>query len=379
MRIRLLPNNIKKDRPHNISSKHGRPKKGGGGRENNKMATTIHPPIGIDDVVRVRGRHLVKRDGSRFFVRGIAFPTPPGDGDDGDDDDASSSSGDRRHRHRRHRRRRRYGYDPSAWLAVLRQLRIDLGLEFNAVRLYRLRPEYVDYSEFLAGAASMGVYVIVPLTSASGDGVLDRNVRAPGCYTRKLFEYGASALSGQYLRHPNVLAGVVGNEVMDDAGHFGAAPCVRAYSRDLKLFMDGLVRDGSSSTRTLPLMYASQDSNPMGGAALDKDRALRLTTDYLTCTRGGGAGGGGEDDDHDDDDNDGEGGKAAAVRRRRHGSPAVDIMGINVESWCSSTQDYARNRDGTPGPYFHLHEALENASVPLIFTEVGNENKTSAQ
>jgi hypothetical protein len=290
----------------------------------------IHP-IGVDDVVHVRGRHLHKRDGSRFFVRGIAFPTPP----------APSAAGDRS----------RHGYDPPAWLAVLRQLRVDLGLEFNAVRLYRLHPESVDYSEFFRGAASLGVYVIVPLTSAAGDGVLDRDAPAPECYPRGLFEYGVRAL-GQYLRHPNVLAGTVGNEVMDDERHFGAAPCVRAYSADLKLFMDRMVRDGALE-RSLPLIYASQDASPMGGAALDKDQALRLTTDYLTCVRG----------DGDGDDEDG--------RARRQMSP-VDIMGINVESWCSSTQDYVRNHDGTPGPYFHLHEALENASVPLIFTEVGN-------
>lgn len=335
--------------------------------------TTTIQPIGIDDVVHVRGRHLVKkRDGSRFFVRGIAFPTPPGDGDD--DDDAH----DRRHRH---------GYDPRAWLAVLRQLRIDLGLEFNAVRLYRLRPEHVDYSEFFLGAASLGVYVIVPLTSASGDGVLDRDAPAPGCYPRRLFEYGASALSDQYLRHPNVLAGVVGNEVMDGGMHFGAAPCVRAYSRDLKLFMDAMVAndDGAALVhrRTLPLIYASQDSSPMGGAALDKDQALRLTADYLTCVRdagGGGSGAGGVGGENDDDDEE-EDGKVIARMQQRHDrmSPAVDIVGINVESWCSSTQNYAYNRDGTPGPYYHLHEALENASVPLIFTEVGTQNNSRAE
>ena len=341
---------------------------------NTTTTTAIIQPIGIDDVVVVRGRHLVKKsDGSRFFVKGIAFPAPPGDDDD---------------RHRRH-----HGYDPIAWLAVLRQLRIDLDLDFNAVRLYRLHPDRVDYSEFFVGAASLGVYVIVPLTSASGCGVLDRDVPAPGCYPRRLFEYGASALRDQYLRHPNVLAGMVGNEVMDGGMHFRAAPCVRAYSRDLKLFMDGMVAanddDGAASVahrRTLPLMYASQDSSPMGGAALDKDRALRLTTDYLTCVRGnggvdgggdggvgGGAGGGGGESDDDDGEEDGKA-VVARMQLRRHdrmSSPAVDIVGINVESWCSSTQNYARNRDGTPGPFYHLHEALENASVPLIFTEVG--------
>eukprot|EP00984_Skeletonema_dohrnii_P001382 scaffold442_cov109-Skeletonema_dohrnii-CCMP3373.AAC.4 len=55
-----------------------------------------------------------------------------------------------------------------AWLDILKQLR-ELDLQFNTVRLYRMDPLEVDYSEFIEGAAELGVYIIVPLTAASSN------------------------------------------------------------------------------------------------------------------------------------------------------------------------------------------------------------------
>ena len=132
--------------------------------------------ISSEDTIIVRGRHLYKRDVSLFTIRGIAFPTPPDDGT---------------------------SYNASSWLDILKQLR-SLGLRFNTVRLYRMDPLNVDYSEFIEGAAELGIYIIVPLTSASGDGVLDRTRAAPNCYNKSLFSYGANALK-TYLKHPNIL------------------------------------------------------------------------------------------------------------------------------------------------------------------------------
>jgi len=134
--------------------------------------------ITAEDTVVVRGTHLFKRDGSIFTIRGVAFPTPP-------EDDVGVF------------------YNASAWLDILKQLR-ELDLQFNTVRLYRMDPLKVDYSEFIEGAAELGVYIIVPLTAASGGGVLDRTLPAPRCYKKSLFNYGANALY-QYLKHPNVL------------------------------------------------------------------------------------------------------------------------------------------------------------------------------
>ena len=278
----------------------------------------------------VRGKHLYKRDGSAFTVRGIAFPTPP----DG------------------------ISYSASSWLDILRQLR-DLDLQFNAVRMHRMDPTEVDYSEFIEGAAQLGVYIIVPLTAVSGDGVLDRTLPAPKCYNEGLFDFGASAVT-EYLKYPNVLGGVVGNEIMNDNTSWLAAPCVRSYARNLKLFMDTLLKNGQVQ-RTLPLIYAAQDSSMRGGAAMDSDTIVKLTADYLTCV---------------ETDNDVAGDEAMMDGKQhftdnRFGISPIDIVGVNIESWCSSTQNFYHNLDGTPGAYFSLWKALQATSVPVIFSEMG--------
>lgn len=296
-------------------------------------------PIRASDTIHVRGKHLYKSDGTPFVVKGIAFPTPP------------ENLGAQQH----------YGYDAKSWLAILHQLR-DLGLEFNTIRLYRLYAA-VDYSEFFHGAAELGVYVIVPLTSAEGPGVLDRKLAAPKCYKSKLFVYGARAVR-EYLQYPNVLAGMVGNEVMNDEKAWLAAPCIRAYARDLKVFMDSMVDEGVAD-RTLPLIYAAQDSATIGGADTDKDAVMKLTVDYLSCADEG-KGEAVTDVTGEDSSQEFE-----SFSDNKFGQSPIDIYGVNVESWCSSTQDFYYNPDGTPGSYYSLWEALRNSSIPIIFSEMG--------
>ena len=71
----------------------------------------------------------------------------------------------------------RQGYNATAWIGLLEQLN-SYELKYNAVRMYSMDPA-ADYSEFFRAAARLGVYVMVPLTSRSGEGVLDRNSPAP--------------------------------------------------------------------------------------------------------------------------------------------------------------------------------------------------------
>ena len=141
-----------------------------------------------------------------------------------------------------------------------------------------------------------------------------------------------------------MLAGLIGNEVMNDANAWKAAPCVRAYAADLKSYMESML-DSGVVERTLPLMYAGQDSATIGGAGVSKDEVMSLTLDYLSCNPG------------DSTDISTE-------------SP-IDIYGVNIESWCSSTQDFYTNPDGTPGTYYSLWMALRNASIPIVFSEMG--------
>jgi hypothetical protein len=121
-------------------------------------------------IISVQGKYLYKPDGTRFFMKGIAFPSPLQSQD----------------------------YNETGWIQTLKQIKVDLGTNVNTIRLYRMDP-FVNYSGFFDYAASIGVYIMVPLTSVSGAGILDRTLVAPKCYSRKLFEYGVACLDN-YLQ-----------------------------------------------------------------------------------------------------------------------------------------------------------------------------------
>lgn len=196
--------------------------------------------------VSLQGRYLYKEDGTRFFMKGLAFPAPL----------------------------KTHDYNETGWKEVLKQVKLELDTDINTVRIYRMSP-LINYTGFFEYAASLGIYVLVPLTSVSGDGIMDRSLSAPHCYSQKLFEYGVACLIN-YLQYPNVLAGVVGNEVMDSLESWRAAPCIKAYIRDLKKYMD------EHLDRRLPLVYTAQDNGI--GAAVTAPEAMRLTANYLSCT-----------------------------------------------------------------------------------------------
>lgn len=252
------------------------------------------PPIGPNDIVTIHGKYLVKKsDGSRFIVKGIAFPVSLP----------------------------LHPYSATGWQAVLHQLH-ESAPEINTIRVYNMDPT-IDYSAFFHTAAQLGIYIIVPLTAADGDGVLDRNVAAPDCYSSRLLDYGRACLEN-YGQYPNVLAGVIANEVMNSLLTWQAAPCILAFARDLQAYHS-----------RLPLMYTAQHDSI--GAAISASQAMKLTMDYLTCDL----------------------------------DSAIDIFGINIESWCSSTQQFDVNEDGSVGTYKAVYDELANATRPVMFSEMG--------
>ena len=269
-------------------------------------------PIGPNDTISAKGRNLVyDSDGSRFLFQGVAFPT-------------TARSG---------------LYDEAGWIAVLDQLAETTNI--NTVRIYRMDCTKGDqYSGFLKHAAELGIYVMIPLTSPTGSGVLDRLKPAPKCYPRRLFEYGKTCVN-QFSKHPNVVAGFIGNEVMNTVDSWLAAPCVKAYTRDLKRYM---LLDDAHNLRSLPLVYAAQHDSLT--AQISAHESMKLTLDYLSC----------QSDSHDDDD------------------LTIDIFGINIESWCSSLQTFRYNEDGTESAYYLLWRALSNnttTTTALMFSEMG--------
>lgn len=249
------------------------------------------------DRVTVQGRYFVyENDPSRrFLIKGIAFPEPPSDG----------------------------RFNATGWISILKQIR-DSSNDVNTVRLYRLAPVTdVDYTEFFKAAAELGFYIIIPLTSIRGAGVLGREVPAPNCYSPALYQYGTQLI--QELRSfPNVLGGVLGNEVMNSVESWTAAPCILAYARDLKLF-----------DPTFTLIYTMQHDGI--GAALRPSEAVHLTMKYMT----------------------------------EQENASIDVLGVNIESWCSSTQTFELNPDGSVGTYRDLYDHMYDSNISLFFSEDG--------
>jgi hypothetical protein len=163
----------------------------------------------------------------------------------------------------------------------------------------------------------------VPLTSAQGGGVLNRDKAAPKCYNRHLYQYGTSMIDMTRV-YSNVIGGVLANEVMNSINTWQAAPCVLSYARDLKLYQPDF-----------PLIYTMQHDGI--GAVISPAEAVQLTLDYMTCST----------------------------------NSSIDILGVNIESWCSSNQQFDRNEDGSVGTYLDLYEHVENATIPLLFSEMG--------
>jgi len=121
----------------------------------------------------------------------------------------------------------------TGWIAFLDQLAAQ-NPTLNAVRVYMYELDRrTDYAPLLRYAASLGICVLVPLTSRSGPGVLSRTDAAPKCYRypAALYGYGATCLD-EYWDQPNVVARVMGNEVMNDLDSWEAAPCVTRTTVD---------------------------------------------------------------------------------------------------------------------------------------------------
>ncbi|CAJ1959034.1 unnamed protein product [Cylindrotheca closterium] len=253
-------------------------------------------PITWKDQLSVNGNFFVFRSNpsERFYIKGIAFPVAPGvNAED----------------------------IILGWIDILHQLR-EASPEINTIRIYQIWPS-LDYSEFLQAAADMGFYLIVPLTSMNGRGVLSREKAAPKCYRRKLFNYGSSVIR-DFGKFPNILGYVLGNEVMNSLESWETAPCILAYARDLK-------REYPEVT----LMYAMQHAGI--GAAGEPSEAVKLTLDYMSeCPEA-----------------------------------SIDALGVNIESWCSSKQTFDHNPDGSIGTYKELYQHLNHSKIPLFFSELG--------
>ena len=132
------------------------------------MLTTTRrrKPITSSDIITVKGRHLLVHDHERFFIKGIGFPTPPPSQTKHYYSNDTTSFNNNNTQHTEHE------YNLSGWNAVLDQLATETDI--NTVRLYVMDCRY-DYTTFIDHAATLGIYVMIPLTTIMGPGVLSRD------------------------------------------------------------------------------------------------------------------------------------------------------------------------------------------------------------
>jgi hypothetical protein len=155
---------------------------------------------------------------------------------------------------------------------------------------------------------------------------------------------------------------MIGNEVINSMDAWQAAPCIKAYARDLKRYMRSN-NQTKSNCRVLPLIYAAENSGI--GAMIRPVDAMRLQTDYLTCRH--------KNNDQDTHQEDAMllGGTTEDVDDAEDVDAQIDIFGVNIESWCSSLGTFLMDENGRESPYHELYQGMWNVSVPLVFSEMG--------
>eukprot|EP00929_Paragymnodinium_shiwhaense_P033160 TRINITY_DN18258_c0_g1_i1.p1 TRINITY_DN18258_c0_g1~~TRINITY_DN18258_c0_g1_i1.p1 ORF type:complete len:453 (-),score=113.93 TRINITY_DN18258_c0_g1_i1:323-1681(-) len=259
--------------------------------------------------IEVKGQHLFDSvTGEEFFGKGIGFPNLRDNIDE--------------------------------WTNVLKTIRAH-SKDINLVRVYEL-PACATNStlrcldSFMKAADDLGFYVLIPGTGTVW-GYLPRKCKhgesgsasccttAEECYKNGgVLGWGQTML--QQFNFPNTLAIVVGNEFDQQTPEF--MPTIKAYTRDLKKYMNMCDSDTNSPSkgqmRQIPLMYASSDDRG--------DTAVNAKADYCFC------------------------GDSAA---------SVDIFGLNIERFCDPVHG--------PKSYDGVQKWVSDGQYPgaFMFSEMG--------
>lgn len=257
------------------------------------------------NVIEVRGNSLYDSVTNRSFSgKGIAFPN--------------------------------VGENVSDWINVLHRIN-NLSSEINLVRIYSPPTCALNsdcFVPFIQEADALGVYLLVPGSGVqwgwlpiNPDGCGTGNVTGAMCYRAGgVLGWGQTIV--QRFNYPNTLAIVVANEFDQRSSMWQFQGVIKAYSRDLKSYMNMCNTNSESPTfgkmRQIPLAFASSDD---GGNSRVFPKA-----DYYFC---------GSSD------------------------ISIDIFGLNVERWCSPT----------PGriEYQNIDAIVSERKYPgaFSFTEMG--------
>lgn len=196
------------------------------------------------------GRYLYNADGSRFYIKGVAYQEQ---GNATVDPNAPFSEPDN-------------FIDPLAnGPACQRDLPYLQQLGVNTLRVYSVNAS-LNHDTCMQAFSGANIYVILDLSLPS-NGSIDRNAPA---WTTNLQDSYIRTIDA-FSKYDNVLVYNIGNEVVASANETSAAPFVKAAARDTKAYLN------SKSLSTL-----------VGYAAIDGDATWIVPlASYLSCDPSG--------------------------------------------------------------------------------------------
>ncbi|CAE6432922.1 unnamed protein product [Rhizoctonia solani] len=212
------------------------------------LAAIANSAFALPKITRV-GRYLFNPDGTRFYIKGIAYQEQ-GRLAVSDDPNAFPEPDN--------------FVDPLAMPdACKRDVPYLQRLTVNAIRVYSVNAS-LNHDECMSALDAAGIYTMIDL-SLPVNGSLDRSSPA---WTTNLLDLYIGTID-VFSKYNNVLAYNIGNEVVTETNNTVAAPFIKAAARDVKAYLKS---KGSSAL----VGYASTDGSgwrdPLANyLACDKD------------------------------------------------------------------------------------------------------------
>ncbi|CAO1620368.1 unnamed protein product [Parajaminaea phylloscopi] len=206
------------------------------------------------DRISTQGKYLVRPNGQRFFIRGLAYQeSAPTVTSDQNDEAGGFPEPDT-------------FVDPLSLPAnCTRDVANMKDLGVNTVRVYSVNSS-LNHDACMKTFSDAGIYVIIDL-GLPLNGSINRASPSWDTALQTLFIDTIDAFSG----YDNLLAVGVGNEVVSTDGTTNAAPFVKAAARDIKAYLK------SKGKENILVAYSGADapSGPQG--------RRQLLADYLAC------------------------------------------------------------------------------------------------
>ncbi|KAG6814049.1 hypothetical protein H0H92_003899 [Tricholoma furcatifolium] len=181
------------------------------------LAALSNPAEALSNVTR-SGRYLYNSDGSRFYIKGIAYQEQGNVGTSAGNDFGEPST----------------YTDPLALPdSCARDLPYLTQLGINAIRVYSVNST-LNHDSCMAALSGAGIYTIIDLSLPSNGSIQ----RISPSWTTALLDQYIETIDA-FNKYDNVLAYNVGNEVIIN-NNTNVAPYVKAAARDVKAYLNSI-------------------------------------------------------------------------------------------------------------------------------------------